>query len=104
MPPTNDRLPCVYLDNHNSLNFDPNNTIYVNRKLADVQGKNNTQYPDAKTNPEAMTVYKSAHGHGNSVIGGIGIIGYISGGKKPLWDDETITDDKGANKWKGIDT
>ncbi|XMO85902.1 arylsulfatase [Algibacter sp. AS12] len=92
LPSTNDRVPCVYLDNHKVVNLDPNDPIYVSRKLVNVQGKNNTQYPDAKTNPEAMTVYKSTHGHDNSVIGGIGRIGYMSGGKKALWDDETITD------------
>ncbi|MDC0176655.1 arylsulfatase [Polaribacter sp.] len=92
LPSTNDRVPCVYLDDHKILNLDPNDPLYVSRKVKDVQGKNNTQYPDAKINPEAMTFYKSTHGHNNSVVNGIGRIGYMSGGKSALWNDETITD------------
>ena len=39
-----------------------------------------------------MTYYPSTHGHNNSVINGIGRIGYMSGGKAALWDDETMAD------------
>ncbi len=92
LPSTNDRVPCVYLDGHRVVNHDPNDLIYVGRKLADVQKEGSTQYPDGKTNREAMTYYQSTHGHDHSVIGGIGRIGYMSGGKKALWNDETMAD------------
>ena len=92
LPSTNDRVPCVYLDGHRVVNHDPNDPIYVSRKLVDVQKEGSTQYPDAKTNREAMTYYQSTHGHDNSVIGGIGRIGYMSGGKQALWNDETMAD------------
>lgn len=39
-----------------------------------------------------MTYYQSTHGHNNSVINGIGRIGYMAGGKSALWDDETMAD------------
>ena len=39
-----------------------------------------------------MTYYPSTHGHNHSVINGIGRIGFMSGGKKALWNDETMAD------------
>lgn len=93
LPYTNDRVPCVYLNGHRVLNLDPADPIYVGNKLADVQRPDNTQYPDGKTNREAMTYYQSTHGHNNSVINGIGRIGYMSGGKSALWNDETMADE-----------
>ena len=39
-----------------------------------------------------MTYYRSTHGHNNSVINGIGRIGYMAGGKSALWNDETMAD------------
>lgn len=92
LPSTNDRVPCVYLDGHKVFNYDANDPIYVSRKLKDVQIDGSTQYPDGKTNREAMTYYESTHGHDNSIVGGIGRIGYMSGGKSALWNDETMTD------------
>ena len=40
-----------------------------------------------------MTYYQSTHDHDNSVINGIGRIGYQSGGKAALWNDETMADE-----------
>ncbi|MDF7822512.1 arylsulfatase [Pontiellaceae bacterium B12227] len=93
LPSTNDRVPCVYLDGHRVVNLDPNDPLFVERKLPAIRKhKGSTQYPDAKKNPEAMTYYKSTHGHNNSVIGGIGRIGFMAGGKSALWNDETMAD------------
>lgn len=92
LPNTNDRVPSVYLDGHRVDNLDPNDPIYVGKTLADVSGKGNTQYPDGQTNREAMTVYQSTHGHCDSVINGIGRIGYMSGGKAALWNETELTD------------
>ena len=39
-----------------------------------------------------MTYYPSSHGHNQSVINGIGRIGYMAGGASALWDDETMAD------------
>lgn len=35
---------------------------------------------------------KSSHGHDNTIINGIGRIGYMTGGKSALWTDEDIAD------------
>jgi arylsulfatase A len=93
LPSTNDRVPCVYLENHRVVNLDPDDPLYVGRSLEEIRKHSgSTQYPDGKTNPEAMTYYPSSHGHNNSVINGIGRIGYMAGGKSALWNDETMAD------------
>lgn len=90
MPSTNDRVPCVYLEDHSVVNLDPNDPLYVGRKAP--AGFSGSVYPDGKKNPEAMTYYPSSHGHNNSVINGIGRIGFQWGGKSALWNDETMAD------------
>ena len=90
LPSTNDRVPCVYLDGHRVVNLDPNDPLFVgSKKPVDPRS---TVYPDAKVDKAAMTYYKSSHGHNNSVINGIGRMGYMTGGKAALWDDETMSD------------
>ncbi|TWT84287.1 Arylsulfatase precursor [Planctomycetes bacterium CA13] len=89
LPSTNDRVPCVYVENHRVVNLDPKDPLYVGKKPDEVVC---TEYPDGKENPEAMTYYRSSHGHNNSVINGIGRIGKQFGGKSALWNDETMAD------------
>lgn len=98
LPSTNDRVPCVYLDGHRVLNLDPSDPLYVGTK---PDGATSTEYPDGEKNPEAMTYYKSTHGHNNSVINGIGRIGKQWGGKSALWNDETMTQEfvSRSKKW-----
>jgi arylsulfatase A len=92
LPSTNDRVPCVFVRNHRVVNLDPNDPIYVGNKFADVNKPGSTKYPDGKKDRSAMTFYQSTHDHDNSIINGIGRIGYMSGGKSALWNDETMTD------------
>ena len=89
LPATNDRVPCVYLDGHRVLNLDPKDPIEVSYNF---KAPLRDTYPVAHETPEAMTYYKSSHGHNYSVINGIGRIGYMSGGRAALWDDETMAD------------
>lgn len=98
LPSTNDRVPCVYLENHRVVNLDPKDPLYVGNKPSDFAG---TVYPDGRKTPEAMTYYKNTHGHNHSVINGIGRIGTMWGGKSALWDDETMADEfaKQAKKY-----
>jgi arylsulfatase A-like enzyme len=90
MPSTNDRVPCVYLDGHTVVGLDPKDPLYVGKRPPGFKG---TVYPDGKTDRAAMTYYESSHGHNNSVINGIGRIGYQWGGKSALWNDETMADE-----------
>ncbi|MFK7909484.1 MAG: arylsulfatase [Akkermansiaceae bacterium] len=98
LPSTNDRVPCVYVENHRVVNLDPKDPLYVGKKPKDFNG---TVYPDGRKNPEAMTYYKNTHGHNHSVINGIGRIGTMWGGKSALWNDETMADEfaKQARKY-----
>ena len=89
MPSTNDRVPCVYLDGHRVVGLDPADPLFVGKRPDGFKG---TVYPDGKQDRSAMTYYASSHGHDQSVINGIGRIGYMWGGKSAVWDDETMAD------------
>ena len=93
LPSTNDRVPCVYVRNHRVINLDPNDPLYVGNSFEAVNKPGSTSYPDGKKDRSAMTYYQSTHDHDNSVINGIGRIGYQSGGKAALWNDETMADE-----------
>lgn len=93
LPSTNDRVPCVYLDGHRVVNLDPNDPLVVGKNYSAVNIAGSTQYPNGRKNREAMTYYQSTHGHNDSVINGIGRIGYMAGGQSALWDDETMADE-----------
>jgi arylsulfatase A-like enzyme len=93
LPSTNDRVPCVYLENHHVVNLDPNDPLYVTHKPVKPAGFKGTVYPDGRKNPEAETYYEADHQHSCSVINGIGRIGYQWGGKSALWNDETMADE-----------
>lgn len=98
LPSTNDRVPCVYLENYRVVNLDPADPLFVGKKPPGVVC---TEYPDGKKDRSAMTYYQSSHGHNSSVINGIGRIGYQWGGKSALWDDESMADEfvKQAKKY-----
>ena len=90
LPSTNDRVPCVYVENYRVVNLDPEDPLFVGKKPDGVEC---TEYPDGRDDPSAMTYYRSTHGHNQSVINGIGRIGKMWGGKSALWDDTTMADE-----------
>ena len=90
LPSTNDRVPCVYVEDHRVVGLSESDPLFVGKKPDGVEC---TEYPDGKKNPETMTYYKSSHGHNTSVINGIGRIGRQYGGKSALWNDETMADE-----------
>lgn len=85
IPATGDRVPCVFVENHRVANLDPDDPITVS------YGK---PLPGVKTGLSDRDTLKMdwSHGHNNSVINGIGRIGYMSGGTSALWHDEDIAD------------
>jgi arylsulfatase A-like enzyme len=85
IPATNDRVPCVFIENRKVVGLDPKDTIRVSYK--DKIGNE----PTGKENPELLKMHPS-HGHDMTIINGIGRIGYMSGGKSALWVDEDIAD------------
>lgn len=86
MAATADRVPCVFIENGKVANYDPSAPIYVNYE------KNFKGEPTGKDNPELLYNLKSSHGHNQSIVNGIGRIGYMKGGGKALWKDENIAD------------
>lgn len=89
MAATNDRVPCVYVDGRVVDNLDPEDPITV------FYGQENP-FPDAPTgrlNPELLTVMKhSDKQHWDSIINGVGRIGFSQGGTRAQWDDATMAD------------
>src|SRR5690606_3993746 len=85
-PATADRVPTVFLENHDVIGLDPTDPITVN-----YEHKIGSE-PTGAENPELLKMRSSPnHGHINTIVNGIGRIGYMSGGKKARWDDEEIT-------------
>jgi len=91
-PATNDRVPCLYIENGRVVNLDPADPITVSYDKRIPDSVSGTKYPVGHQNPEAITVYKGDGGHSSSVINGLGRIGYMTGGKSALFKDETIAD------------
>ena len=86
MAATADRVPCVFIENGKVVNYDPTAPISVN------YASNFAGEPTGAANPELLTKLKSSHGHNQSIVNGIGRIGYMKGGGKALWRDEDIAD------------
>lgn len=83
MPATGDRVPCVFVENDNVVNSDPDDPIYVSYE------NNFPGEPTGADNPELLTMLPS-QGHSMSIVNGISRIGYMKGGKSALWKDELI--------------
>ncbi len=86
MPATGDRVPCVYMENHNVINLDPDDPIVVS------YGKPIPGEPTGITHRDTLKMDWS-RGHNNAVINGVGRIGHMKGGTSALWDDETMADE-----------
>jgi arylsulfatase A-like enzyme len=86
MAATGDRVPCVYVENQQVVNLDPNDPIYVSYKDS-FPGE-----PLGRNNPELLYKLKPSHGHDMAIVNGISRIGYMKGGKQALWEDESIAD------------
>ncbi|MDQ2946290.1 MAG: sulfatase-like hydrolase/transferase, partial [Acidobacteriota bacterium] len=85
IPATGDRVPCVFVENHRVANLDPKDPLKV-----DYNGPLDDS-PTGKTHPEMLKM-KPSHGHDMTIVNGISRIGYMSGGKAALWNDDTMAD------------
>lgn len=85
IPATVDRVPCVYVENHHVVGLDPADPITVSYK---------ERIDPRPSGVEARESLKMdwSHGHNNTVINGIGRIGWQTGGNAALWNDEEIAD------------
>jgi len=82
---TNDRVPCVYIENGNVVNLDQNDPIKVS------YGKPVGTWPTGRDHPELLKL-QSRSGHNQTIVNGIGRIGYMTGGTSALWKDEDMAE------------
>lgn len=84
-PATADRVPTVFMENRRVIALDSLDPILVsyNKRV----GKD----PTGNDYPELLKMRSSRnHGHDNTIVNGIGRIGYMSGGRKARWTDEEM--------------
>lgn len=85
IPATGDRVPCVFIENHKVVGFDPSDPIAVS------YGIKVGNEPTGRDHPELLKV-KPSHGHEDTIVNGISRIGFMSGGHSALWKDDQIAD------------
>lgn len=90
MAATGDRVPCVYVQDGEVVNLDPNDPIQVNYEP-------DFRYPGellGYEHPELLKPWgRSAdRQHDKTIIDGISRIGHMTGGKAALWTDQDIAD------------
>jgi len=98
IPATGDRVPCVYVENERVVGLDAKDPIKLSFK-GPVDDS-----PTGKSRPDLLFRMKPSHGHDMTIVNGISRIGFMSGGKAALWDDETMADVITAKAVKFIET
>ena len=88
IPATVDRVPCVYLENGRVRGLDKADPIQVSY----TDPLPGSKYPIGHQQPESKTLQDSDRQHSDTVIKGLGRIGYMAGGEKALWNDADIGD------------
>ena len=83
-PATNDRVPCVYVENEHVVNSTNDIEVSYKKKVGND--------PTGKDSPELLKL-KHYMGHDGTIVNGIGRIGWMSGGDKAKWVDENMTED-----------
>ena len=84
-PATADRVPTVFIENGDVVGLDPLDPIEVDYK------KKIGNDPTGLEHPELLKLKSSpGQGHNNTIVNGIGRIGYMSGGVKARWTDEEM--------------
>ncbi|MEH6305995.1 arylsulfatase [Olivibacter sp. CPCC 100613] len=85
-PATADRVPTVFMENQRVLGLEDDDPIEV-----DYEHKVGND-PTGKEHPELLKMPSSSgHGHNQTIVNGIGRIGYMSGGHRSRWVDEEIS-------------
>ena len=87
IPATADRVPCVFVEDHHVAGLNPGDPIEVNYRQKvgnDPTGKDHPEYLRMKARP--------GQGHNNTIVNGVGRIGYMSGGHSARWVDELFPD------------
>lgn len=77
---TNDRVPCIFIEDGMGVGLDPNDPLYVSYQH-NFKGE-----PTGKDNPELLRMHPSV-GHAGAIVNGVPRIGFQTGGKKAQWRD-----------------
>ena len=85
MAATGDRVPCVFIRDHDVVGLDARDPIRVS------YGKPIGDEPTGAANPGLLKV-RTSHGHDQTIVNGISRIGYMTGGKAARWVDEDMAD------------
>lgn len=85
MAATGDRVPSVYIEGDRVQGLDPADPIQVSYKVK-VGDE-----PTGRQNPDLLKL-KHTHGHDNTIVNGVGRIGWMTGGKTARWRDEDMAD------------
>lgn len=80
---TNDRVPCVFLENNKVIGLEAEDPLYVDYR------KNFPGEPTGKDNPELLRMHPSV-GHAGSIVNGVPRIGFQKVGKAAQWRDEDM--------------
>jgi arylsulfatase A-like enzyme len=83
MPATADRVPTVYVENRHVVGLDPADPIRVD------YDKPVGDWPTGSARPDLLKM-QASHGHDQTIVNGIGRIGYMTGGRAALWKDEDM--------------
>lgn len=84
-PATNDRVPCVYIENEKVVGLEPDDPIKVSY-TKELEGS-----VTGREHPELLKL-RPHLGHNNSIVNGISRIGWMTGGTKALWKDEDMAE------------
>lgn len=84
-PATLDRVPCIYIENHDVVGHDPKDPIAV-----DYRQKVGND-PTGRENPDQLRM-RPNDGHEDTIIDGVSRIGFMSGGHAARWVDEEMAD------------
>lgn len=82
---TNDRVPCIFIENGRGVGLTPDDPIYVSYR------HNFAGEPTGKDNPELLRMHPSV-GHNGAIVNGVPRIGFQTGGKKAQWRDEDMAE------------
>lgn len=82
---TNDRVPCIFIENGIGVGLDPDDPLYVS------YAHNFKGEPTGKDNPELLRMHPSV-GHAGAIVNGVPRIGFQTGGKKAQWKDEDMAE------------
>lgn len=85
IPATGDRVPTVYVENHQVVGLDPQDPIAVSytKKIGNE--------PTGLSHPELLKVEADTQ-HSATIVNGVSRIGYMIGGKAAYWKDEEFAD------------